>query len=182
MNKDLHRRSYRVPGFSYGSIGAYHVTLCSHERQLIFSSLDAQGSIELFEVGRIIDEEWRKIGELRPGVIVDDYVVMPNHLHGILLFTDGMSEEVQRTFGGSLPDTLSSILSQTKLAVTKRIWQVPSWKNKKIWQPRFHDRIIRDESELNRTRQYIHDNPLQWADDMENPEVVRRLTGRLIRT
>ena len=152
---------------------AYHITICSHNRELIFSEIDDSGVVHLLELGEIIDEEWRKIGEVRPDVLVDEFVIMPNHLHGILLLTAGESDDTPRQFGGSLPDTVSSIVGQTKAAVTKRAWKLEKWAGKRILQSRFHDRIIRNDPELESTRLYIRNNPFEWAFDPDNPAVVK---------
>jgi putative transposase len=170
-----HRRSYRLRGASYGAAGAYMLTICSYQRQCVFSAIKDNGTLTLFDIGKIIDEEWRRIEAVRENVIVDEYVIMPNHVHGILLLTDGSNISIERQFGGNPGQTISSIMSQTKSAVTKRVWGLSEWKDKKIWQPRFHDRILRDERELYNARMYIRNNPLQWAEDQENPNRHNRL-------
>ena len=169
------RQSYRLKHHNYAETRAYHITACSFHRQLIFSEI-VDACIHLFPIGRIIDEEIRKTPLMRPNVILDTYVVMPNHVHIILILTEAEEDApVPRQFEAPKPGTLSSILNGLKSACTSRVRKELGPSDAKVWQGRFYDRVIRDEDELNRTRQYIHDNPAQWQDDHENPINYRKL-------
>jgi len=165
---DHHRTSYRLRYHNYAETRAYHITICSHERALIFGEIiDAR--MHLFGIGRIIDEEIRKTGAMRSGVTIDTYAVMPNHVHLILILTEESLAEVPRAFEAPKSGTVSSIINGFKASCTSRARKELGLNGIVIWQGRFHDRVIRDEEELQHTREYIRNNPGQWQDDHENP-------------
>lgn len=128
------------------------------------------GKVDLTNEGSIVNEEWIKTGTIRKNVILDEYIVMPNHFHGIIALekiNDQSALETTRRVVSTksttlLPNSLGSIIGQFKSKCTKRIWEF-NFDFK--WQGRFHDRIIRNEKELDNIRAYIHYNPLKWSDD-----------------
>ena len=124
-------------------------------------------------LGNIVEEEWLKTKEIRDIVELDYYVIMPNHLHGILIVKDvetsrrdvsRVIETGQRPVSTQLkPNSLGSIIGQFKSVCTKRIHKIGL--DQFNWQPRFYDHIIRNENDLRRIRTYIKNNPLQWELD-----------------
>ena len=82
---DHHRRSIRIPGYDYSSQNMYYVTICVQDRECIFGSIKNNEMI-LNNIGLIVEEEWNRTTQLRPNVNIDEYVIMPNHIHGILNF------------------------------------------------------------------------------------------------
>lgn len=142
------RRDIRLKGFSYATPGAYFVTICTFQRRCILGHIDG-GAMHLNEVGRIVAQEWIRSGDLNRDVDVSTFVVMPNHLHAIVVL------ENQGCHVGA-------IVGRFKAAVTRRT-------TSGFWQRGYYDRIIRDERELIAFRQYIVDNPARWAEDRENP-------------
>lgn len=142
-----------------------------------------EGEMQLSPIGTIVTEEWLKTPELRSYVTLDMYVVMPNHLHGILII-DGDDVDAVKTSRWDVSEThqetrqrrvstglrrhsLGAVVNQFKTACTKRIRAAgyPDF----TWQSRFHDHVIRSEKSLEKIREYIMNNPMQWHMDQENP-------------
>ena len=121
--------------------------------------------------GRIAAEEWSEIRSRRPHVESDAFVVMPNHIHGILLLHgDATKEFGLGEFSAPQRDSLGAIVGGYKAGVTRRIRLLEQMQNQQVWQRNYFDRIIRSEAELEKFRAYIADNPRRWAHDPENPE------------
>ena len=162
-----HRRTMRLKDYDYGQAGAYFVTICAQDRQCLFGSA-TNGVVQMNEIGRIVAEEWGRSGEIRREVELDEWVVMPNHLHGIVIIHDD-----ERAHGRAplhrKGRTLSSLIAGFKSASTKRINLVRGTPGTPVWQRNYYDHIIRNEASLDAIRQYIVDNPARWADDEENP-------------
>ncbi len=166
--KDKYRvESARLRGWDYTSAGWYFVTICTHQRACVLGRV-INGDVELSPLGEIVAEEWQRTAQVRPNVDLDAWVVMPNHVHGIIVINvetprRGVSTTTDVPTNAWKPNSLGSIVNQIKSVCTKRIRTAgyPGF----AWQARFHDHIIRDEPELNRIRRYIHDNPLKWTLD-----------------
>ncbi|UYN89655.1 MAG: hypothetical protein KIT08_00070 [Anaerolineales bacterium] len=169
----LRRDSNRLQGYDYSLPGAYFVTLVSKNREAIFGRLVGE-QIVLHEAGQIVVEEWRKTSDLRSDVSLDEFVVMPDHFHAILLLqgkplaSDGSPNRnsLGAHRGAPLhnsrlrrePNSLGSIIAGFKSKVSQRI-------GRSVWQRNYFDRIIRDESELNKFREYILYNPLLLSQE-----------------
>ncbi len=186
MVQKFHRQSMRLKGFDYASNGAYHVTVCAWKREHWFGEIQ-NGEMILNDIGTIILEEWNQTRELRPNVVLDAFVIMPNHIHAIIVLVNAdESPNVGARRVSPLQDTdfnkldqitlpqgapkgsLSAIVGSIKAAISKRVNQARGLQGLTIWQRGFHDRIIRNEAELERTRTYIENNPANWATDEEN--------------
>jgi putative transposase len=166
--KDKYRvESTRLPGWDYSQPGWYFVTICTRDRHLFFGDV-ADGTVCLSPIGEIVAEEWQKTPQIRPNVELDEWVVMPNHVHGIIVITAAAAVETPRR--GVSTGSLGAIVGQIKSVCTKRIWAAGY--TDFGWQSRFYDRIIRDEMALARTREYIRNNPLKWERDRNNPANV----------
>jgi putative transposase len=175
-----HRRSIRLQGFDYSQTGAYFVTICTRERTCIFGEvIDAE--MRLNNAGEVVDQCWLAIPKHFPDVDLDAYVVMPNHVHGILVITDGPvgakdfsplhnNKTTTRRLKGTLSGTIGSIVRGFKIGVTKRLRDATH--NDTVWQRSYYEHIIRHEESLNRIRQYILHNPARWSSDRENPEAT----------
>ena len=169
-----HRHSIRLDYYDYRSEGAYFITIVTYQRQPLFGSV-GDGSVELNTLGCIVETEWRKTEKIRPYVILDNYIVMPNHLHAIFFINyEYMSESVRadrrsaptkRQFGKAVPQSVSSIMRQFKSIVTKQINKTMATPSMKRWQRNYYERVIRNEQELNAIRLYIQHNPAMWLDD-----------------
>ena len=117
--------------------------------------------MDLSPLGVVVAEEWLKIPRHQPRVHLDEWIIMPDHMHGILIFHD---KTMDQRLDKSCPraQSLGTIIGQFKSDVTKRIW----WNLKRpefAWQPRFHDVILRKPADLERLRAYIRDNPARWS-------------------
>ncbi len=145
------RRSPRLQAYDYATEGAYLVTVCSAGRACIFGAV-VDEEVRLSAAGRVVAAEWRQIGIRWSTARLDAFVVMPNHLHGILW----------RDRAGQDPP-LPTMVGLFKSGASRRL-------GRSIWQRSFHDRIIRNETELQALREYITENPVRWAVDRENPQ------------
>lgn len=168
--------STRLQHWDYTANAFYFVTICTHDRLPLLGEIVA-GAMVPSEAGQIVDEEWRRTCDVRPHVAIDKYVVMPNHVHGIIVLNSdesvlGATPEKTSQRDVSTPrlvaGSLGAIVNQFKGACTKRIRDAGV--TEFGWQPRFYDHIIREEEALNRIRQYIVDNPLKWELEQETPE------------
>ena len=174
-----HRRnSTRLKGYDYTQAGAYFVTICTHQRLLYFED----------ETIRVIAEDcWKEIPAHHPAVVLDEWVIMPNHIHGILILDDAPSRRgvqlnaptaIASGISGISPrkDTLAIVVRTYKAAVTTacRRQGMSSFG----WQRNYHDHIIRSERELNAVREYIQHNPLQWELDENHPSRMDRTRSR----
>jgi len=148
------RKELRLKGFDYSSPRAYFVTICSHSNRLVFYKKN---------IKNVIMKTWGKIPKHYHTVSLDKFIIMPNHIHGILWIANHNKPDRSQ-----IP-TLGNIVGSFKSRVTRDIHKRKLIKGK-IWQRNYFDRIIRNDEELNMIRQYILNNPLQWQFDHENPE------------
>ena len=173
------RRSIRLPGSDYSWPGVYYVTICTYGRDCLFGAV-AGGRVRLSEYGRAARDEWLRSAAVRPGITLDAFVIMPNHLHGIIILTpESQSPDPAGAHGGvgahscaplqpplqRRPRSLSSFIACYKATVTRRINQMRDTAGARVWQRNYYERIVRDEEELARARGYITENPRRWADD-----------------
>jgi putative transposase len=177
-SKRHHRRSIRLPGCDYAAEGAHFLTVCSHQRGRLFGRI-VDGRVHLSRCGRIVQAEWMRAAPLRDDLRLGEYVVMPNHFHGIVFISRTgrgtarralTAERFNRPVSGSLP----TIVRSSKSAVTGRINRLRGTPGAAVWQRNYYEHVIRDEEDLFRIREYILANPGQWAFDRENPDAVRR--------
>jgi REP element-mobilizing transposase RayT len=149
----------RLTGVDYSSPGAYFVTVCTRERRLLFGAI-AENRMCLSPLGHEVQACLLGIPTHHPGVAVDRFVVMPNHIHTIVVLGCRGDIDVAPTRPRGLPE----IVGTFKAAVSRRTGRVG------IWQRGYYDRVIRCERELEAIREYIANNPLRWALDCENPD------------
>ena len=161
-----HRRSLRLKGYDCSQAGAYFVTICSHKQQPLFGKIMG-GEMQLNLLGQLVYAEWQKTAVVRPNVYLDAFVVMPNHLHGIILNDDvGATRRVALTKATTLQKgSLGAIVGQFKSRVTKRYRRFPNSDLIPIWQRNYYEQIIRNGRHLTAVQQYIYNNPANWAAD-----------------
>ncbi len=161
-----HRRSIRWAGYDYRNAGAYFVTICTHNKRPIFGCSENE-TIRLHPYGQIVAEEWQRTFELRPNCEMDDWIVMPNHVHAIVRINQVAAfPPPAAAFAQPIPTSLSTLIGAFKSAATRRINKhraARSWSPVQIWQRGFHERVIRSEPELLAIRQYIQQNPARWT-------------------
>ncbi|NEQ26427.1 MAG: transposase [Microcoleus sp. SIO2G3] len=173
-----HRRSIRLKGYDYALPGAYFVTICTYQRQCWFGEI-LDGQMYLNQIGNVVVQEWMRSFQIRPGMKLDQWIIMPNHLHGLIILTDTVGAHSCAPLPKPLsnpvpphrqPRSLSSFIAQFKSTVTKRINIICQAPGIPMWQRNYYESIIPDEESLHTIRQYIINNPQCWADDPENPQ------------
>ena len=193
MTDNLFKNKYRIPStrlhsWDYSRNGNYFVTICVKNRECVLGQIE-HGKVILSAIGNIAEYCWLEIPRHFPFIKLDECIIMPNHVHGIIVIDhiddENMVNSNRRDVAcnvstinkntaqfsrispkrGSLP----SVIRSFKSAVTKFV-------NRKLsaqfftWQPRYYDRIIRNEKELWHVRNYIQQNPSRWAENEDNPE------------
>ncbi len=170
--KRRRKNSLRLRGYDYSSVGAYFVTIVAWQREMLFGKIVGR-EVVLNEMGEIVRDEWERTPTVRPYVELGAYVVMPNHLHGILIFNEidtvGATQRVSPTQTTLQSGSLGAVIGQFKSIATKRINTLHNSPGVPVWQRNYHDRIIRNEREMSRIWDYIDANPARWDDDDENP-------------
>ena len=171
------RRSIRLPLFDYSASAANFVTLVARERAELFGSI-VDAAMHLSPIGGIVHEEWIRSSDVRPDLELGEFVVMPNHLHGIAMFGGDMlayDAPVLAPAGAHsraplrrLPRSLGSFISGFKATATRRLRMLGLADDQPIFQRNYFERVIRNEREADRIRQYIIDNPAGWPEDPEN--------------
>ena len=170
---DKHRRrSIRLKNYDYTQVGAYFVTICTSNRECLFGEI-VDGEMRLNEWGEVVAQTWRWLTQQYWYVELDEWVVMPNHLHGIITIGD----KVETCRGGSrtAPTTdtikrksLGRLIGAFKTVSTKRINKIRRDPNASIWQRNYYEHIIRSETGLNTIRRYIRYNASMWLHDEDN--------------
>ena len=184
-----HRRSIRMKGYDYTQAGAYFVTIVAYQRECLFGEIvDGEtpkgGAVVLNDFGRIVEKWWNQIPVHFPSVEIWTFVIMPNHIHGIIVITDDgrgavsapdVGNEIEHAGGGTPPlrahkPTLGQIVAYLKYQSTKEMNAMDGTGTiTKFWQRNYFERIIRNDREMDRIYRHIESNPIQWADDDENP-------------
>lgn len=170
-----HRRSIRLQGYDYSQTGIYFVTICTHQRQCLFGEI-RNGKMILNQIGKIVTQEWLKSAEIRQEITLDEWIIMPNHLHGIVVINNQLGASLAPLRGDECgkrkPKSLSSFIGGFKSSVTKRIKTICDHSNSVIWQRNYYEIIVRDEKQLNQIRQYMINNPQIWDEDPEKPDYL----------
>jgi putative transposase len=173
-----HRRSIRLKNFNYAQIGAYFVTLCTYNQECSFGNV-IDGKMVLNDAGRIAVDEWKKSAIIRNEIELDEFIVMPNHIHGIVIIvkscrgdrpvapTKPIATMNKYKPNGPPPKSIGSLIAGFKSAVTKGINENRGTPGMPVWQRNYYEHIIRNKNELHRIRQYIRQNPERWGLDGE---------------
>ena len=183
-----HRRSIRLRNYDYSQPGAYFVTICTYQKQSWFGEIKNR-QIYLNQLGKIVADEWLKTCKIRPNFKLDEWVIMPNHFHGIVIINDYSGDD--QSLGArdapldlgardapldlgardaplqQKPNSLSSCIAGFKSAVTKRINLLRQNTDTPIWQRNYYESILRDEKYLAVVREYIINNPKNWTNDRD---------------
>ena len=168
-----HRRSVRLPTYDYSQPGAYFVTIVAQGRECLFGQV-ANGSVLLSDVGKIVAEELAAAAQTYAGVACDSCVIMPNHLHVVFTITGTVGAIHELPLPSKRVDRrkmlLEKVVGRFKMRSAKRINILRNASGNIVWQRNYYEHIVRDENELQRTREYIRINPALWAGDRENPD------------
>jgi len=177
-----HRRSIRLRGYDYSQNGLYFITICCNERQPIFGEVVGD-EMCLNDAGRLAHEEWEKTGTMRENIELHEFIVMPNHIHGIIEIAVGAhcmrpdvarpdvtDDEVRNQAGRNQgrvqrAPTVGDIVRGYKSSVTKRINQLRKMSNSPVWQRNYYEHIIRNEEAYLKIAEYIQTNPQRWNED-----------------
>jgi REP element-mobilizing transposase RayT len=165
-----YRKSNRLKNWDYSENGFYFITICIKERRCLFGDL-MDGEMILSEYGRIAKKCWEDIPGHYEKVELDVFVIMPNHIHGIVsIVRTGRHACPLRNRSATQYSILSNVIGSYKSAVTRQI----NRSNKDLgfeWQRSFHDHIVRTDYSLDKICRYIINNPLKWDLDKQNPAV-----------
>jgi REP element-mobilizing transposase RayT len=168
--KNYRSGSNRLRDYDYSLCGAYFVTIATSKFQNIFGDI-YQGVVSLNKMGKIAHNEWIGIDRIRPYALIDEFVIMPNHMHGILIIDDKIMELKSKGSSSnqfiSPSHNLGSIVRGYKSRVTSLIRKHTNDVNFTVWQSNYYDHIIRDKENLKRIRKYIYDNPAKWDSKKE---------------
>jgi putative transposase len=172
------RRSIRLYGYDYSTPGGYFITIATQRRNCLFGEI-AGGEMRLNELGEIARAEWLKTAALRPEIALDEFVIMPNHMHAIVIIADiengfvgarhRRAPTATEPFGRPVPGSIPTIIRAYKSAVTYHINQIRHTPGTTVWQRNYYEHIIRDPDDLSQIREYICSNPIRWELDLDHP-------------
>jgi len=177
MSNIYNRKSLRLPHWDYTSEGLYYVTMVTKHRECLFGYVKNGEMIEN-DFGTVVRECWDEIPNHFDCASTDAFIVMPNHMHGIIVIHDVGARHavplrtriIQRTrsFGPLQTGSLHTVVGSFKSAVTKQINELRNTPGQSVWQRNYYEHVIRDEVDLHRIRTYIKNNPSNWQNDELN--------------
>ena len=163
------RKRLRLKNYDYSKPGAYFITICTHNRRQILSRvvgadvLDGPQTVSLMPYGKIAEKHIRQWNDFRDDVKVERYVIMPNHIHIILVVYSGDIMPMEGGASRTSPPTRQHEVVSQFVSTIKRFCNKEYGEN--IWQRSFHDHIIRDRRDYEKISQYMQDNPRLWRED-----------------
>jgi REP element-mobilizing transposase RayT len=185
-----HRRSIRLKGYDYRQAGAYFVTICTQDRAFLFGQV-VHDEMQLNDAGKMVYDAWNDLPAFYPGVQTDAFIVMPNHIHGIIILVGADPRVCPNAGPRACPDSgpracpgqpqggaptlgLPDVVHRFKTMTTKRYADGVrrlGWEpfRGRLWQRNYYEHIIRNEKSLNHIREYILTNPMRWELDRKNP-------------
>jgi REP element-mobilizing transposase RayT len=169
QDSSFNRRSIRLIEFDYAQPGAYFITICTYRRRQLFGRV-RQRHIEVNWIGRIVREEWWRTEAIRKNILLDQFVVMPNHFHAILHITHSIENKNTVRAHCNAPlhrpaKSVSSTIGLFKGSVTRKARMKLGDPSFNVWQRNYYEHIIRNDHELNKLRRYIINNPPRWVSD-----------------
>ena len=170
-----HRRSIRLKHYDYSQSGLYFVTICAFQKNCWFGEIKDYKMV-LNQIGKIVAEEWLNTPNIRTNFQLDEWIIMPNHLHGIVMICNPEKNNLEtQDFGIIFEDkkkqksnSLGVFIGGFKASVTKRINCYRHTYDIPLWQRNYYESVIRDENHLEKVRKYIINNPISWQEDPEN--------------
>jgi REP element-mobilizing transposase RayT len=185
-NPALHnRQSIRLQGYDYSQSGAYFITICTYKKEKYFGEI-VNAEVKLNLVGQYALHQWKMIPQRFENVELDEFIIMPNHIHGIIVIRSwGEGSENRHHFppgnafsdlsplrineqlqpNGTVPGSIGAIVQNYKSSTSRKINAMPKLKDIKLWQTNYYDHIIRDEEDYARIVEYIRNNPQKWEQD-----------------
>ena len=148
---------------------------CTLNRKFLFGEI-VKDEMQLNRIGEIAADFWKDVPNHFPNISLGSFVIMPNHIHGILFYLRKRAQHVAplRQPLNIIPESLGAVIRSFKGAVTKRIRTMPDGLTNGVWQRNYYEHIIRDEAEMQTINDYIEANPARWAADEENTHNERR--------
>jgi putative transposase len=162
-----HRRSIRLQGFDYSRSAAYFVTICVQNRECLFGTIPESGEqVILNDAGQMVSAEWLALPTRFPSILLDEFIVMSNHFHGIIYIC---TDSIDNLTLGKIIGAFKSIVTNHYINGVKN----KNWKpfDRRLWQRNYYEIILRDDSALQKIQQYIQNNPFTWQTDSLNPDV-----------
>ena len=151
------RRSIRLSGYDYRSDGVYFVTICTYHRSPLLGSI-VHGTVRLSDIGRVVRSCWMEIPKHFPQVILDRFVVMPDHVHGLIVIQSGLlSAPLAPRFACAIRGSLATIVGAFKSSVTRMV--IKAGGIRPVWQRNYYERVLRNDVALMSVRRYIDTNP-----------------------
>jgi len=157
-----HRRSIRLRDYDYSQAGAYFITICSHNRNLLFGDI-VNGEMCTNQIGKIVHDQWKALYQRFPAIELDEFVVMPNHLHAILVFNQIEDSAADVTTIGEIVGAFKSLCVHNCLQWVKD--NEPDRFIGKVWQRNYWEHVVRNTREMDNIRMYIQQNPAKWSTD-----------------
>lgn len=177
MDHQYHRKSIRLEGYDYTQAGAYFITIVTANRVVRFGSI-LDGEMQMNLVGQMVLREWQRLPGRFSGLEVDLFVIMPNHIHGILRIK---SRDLSRDLENSLPihntglaphvvaGSVGAVVRAFKSSTTLHYHRMRGTDPDPLWQRNYYEHILRNDQEWDRVRRYILNNPFEWDRDPANP-------------
>ena len=181
------RHSIRLKDYNYSWPGFYFVTICVKDKECCLGKIIEFNNsfdgpiVKLTKLGEIVKDIWWSIPKHHQMTEIDEFIIMPNHLHGIIIINNGRGDARNvnngrgdariaptRDFKKQPSGSLATIIGSFKSEVSKQIHFLDGWEGF-TWQRNYYEHIIRNEISLDKIRNYIIDNPRKWQDDIENP-------------
>ena len=150
------RKVIRLRGHDYSQPGAYFVTVCIRDKKPLLGDVTRHG-VTLTDLGRCVETVWNTIPDHHPDVNLDEYVIMPDHMHGVILLGEANAGDGERP-----PPTLGAVVGSFKSAATRSVNQARGTSGVTLWQRGFYEHIVRNQHDLDDIREYIRTNPLRW--------------------
>ncbi len=176
------RQTLRLPDYDYSLPGAYFITICTQGKACVFGTV-VDDSVHLNNLGRMVDATWTELPTHCHGLHLDQFVLMPNHLHAVVFLSGSIDQNHPSIDGRTLRSAptvaLPGIIRRFKTVTTSRVrrdvhtfgWHpFPG----RLWQRNYYEHVIRNDDSLHRIREYIANNPTSWALDPENPSSTPR--------
>ncbi len=184
-SKHRRRRVRRLQDYDYSWAGAYFVTMCTHNRERLFGKV-AASEMYLNTFGGIVQSAWSSLPECYPTILLDEFIVMPDHVHGIIVITEDGEKKHPAEAIYEFPRRMSrlqrremllpKIIGRFKQNSAKQINLLRNSPGVAVWQRNYYEHIIRNAESARRIREYIASNPLKWTIKGENRV---RLAGKV---
>jgi putative transposase len=178
QSNERHRRSLRLKRYDYSQPGAYFLTICAYDRECLFGEVE-NGLMRLNEFGEVVVSEWMKSAEVRLEIECGEFVVMPNHFHGIVHIVGAygntpMSRDKQQRAYCHTPlrspsHNVGAMVRGFKGAASRRINVIRNTPGSPVWQRNYYEHVIRNDADYNRIAEYVANNPQRWLEVSLHP-------------